>query len=171
MPDKASVVQWVRTWNKHLVRFLSSRGATKEEAEDFAQEAYLRLLRRDDLDLVTNPQAYLYTIAGNLYTEWRGKAAQSRDHSADPLMDLTGEAEPQLDAELQDDRQQVTQALSALPSMTRQVLLLHIQQEMTYQQIATHLQLSHRSVKRHILNGYATLRQLLGPSDTRRPLP
>lgn len=162
MPEQSSLAQWAQAWNKHLVRFLSRRGATREEAEDFAQEAYLRLLRMDDLDLVHSPQAYLFQIAKNLLSEWRMRAAQSRVHTADPLDLLVADEDLQAELEQRQERHFVHAAIDDLHPITRQVLLLHVQQDLSYDQIAQQLGITRRMVKRHMLNAYATLRQQLG---------
>lgn len=161
MPEKSSLAHWAQAWNKHLVRFLSRRGASREEAEDFAQEAYLRLLRMDDLDLVQSPQAYLFQIAKNLLTEWRMRAAQSRVHSADMLDVLEADEDLQVELEQRQEQRFVHAAIDDLHPVTRQVLLLHVQQDLTYDEIAQQLGLTRRMVKRHMLSAYAALRQRL----------
>lgn len=160
--EKTALVQWAQAWNKHLIRFLSRRGASREEAEDFAQEAYLRLLRMNDLDLVHSPQAYLFKIAGNLLSEWRMRAAQSRTHTAEALDFLMAEETPHTDLEHSEQQRCVNEAIDGLHPVTRQVLLLHIQQDLTYDEISQQLDLTRRTVKRHMLTGYSALRQQLG---------
>ena len=68
----------VRIWEKsyalrrRLLRgFFLRRGSASEDAEDLAQEVYLRLLRStgEDADAVENPEAYLFTVAANLARE------------------------------------------------------------------------------------------------------
>lgn len=167
--DELRLSAWFRAWDRPLLRFLSRRGATNEEAEDFMQEAYLRLLRMDDRDLVRNPQAYLFKIAGNLLSEWRMRAAQARPHGPAPLEVLAAEENPLSDLEKMEEQRLIHDALEGLPSVTRKVLLLQAHEDMSYDQIARHLGLTRRMVKRHMLNGYSALRSRLG--DLRLTLP
>ncbi|TGQ74193.1 RNA polymerase subunit sigma, partial [Mesorhizobium sp. M8A.F.Ca.ET.207.01.1.1] len=68
----------VRIWEqryelrRRLLRgFFLRRGSAREDAEDLAQEVYLRLLRStgEHADAVENPEAYLFTVAANLARE------------------------------------------------------------------------------------------------------
>lgn len=84
----ARVADWAKRWNAGLERFLKRRVAVPVDAQDLAQEVYLRLLRAQQLDLVVEPQAYLYRVARNVAAEWRVRASQSKPHSADELDEL-----------------------------------------------------------------------------------
>jgi len=161
-PKKTVLTQWVRAWNQQLLRFLSRRGASRQEAEDFVQEVYLRVLRMDDLDLVNSPQAYLFKIAKNLLSEWKMRAAQTHPHTADGLKILVADENPEAELEQRDEQRFIRQALDGLPLVTRQVLLLHIQEDMSYDEVSKHLDMTRRSVKRHVLAGYSGLRHRLG---------
>jgi len=55
----------------------------------------------------------------------------------------------------------VRSAVSRLPPRQREVLLLHINDDLTYKQIAKQLQLTPRVVRRDIARAYATLRSEL----------
>ena len=52
-----------------LWRYLVRRVRRRSDAEELAQEVYLRLLRVVDADALRNPEAYLYAIAANLLKE------------------------------------------------------------------------------------------------------
>ena len=53
-----------------LLQFLCARLANEQDAQELAQEAYLRLLRASDAKLIRDPVAYLFRIARNLLHEW-----------------------------------------------------------------------------------------------------
>ena len=61
----------------------------------------------------------------------------------------------------QDRSLQVNEALQALPPMYRTVIVLRTQEGMTYREVADHLGITERAVKRHIVKGYARLRDSL----------
>jgi RNA polymerase sigma-70 factor (ECF subfamily) len=54
--------------------------------------------------------------------------------------------------------EQLRTAVSKLPPRQRDVLLLHINEDLTYKQIATQLKLTPRIVRREIARAYAQLR-------------
>ena len=57
------------------------------DAAELAQEVYLRLLRIPDVATIRNPEAYLYTVAGNLLREQA--LQQRRDAAAVDIDDPT----------------------------------------------------------------------------------
>ena len=157
----ARVADWMRRWNSGLTRFLERRVGTRVDAQDLAQEVYLRLLRAEQLDLVLEPQAYLYRVASNVAAEWRIRAAQSRPHSNAELDTLVEATTPDelLDAAL--DRARFHAALSALAPMVRAVVFLKLRDGMTHEEIARHLGITTRRVRRFLSTGYAELRKRL----------
>ena len=54
----------------------------------------------------------------------------------------------------------------ALPSAMRSAMVLHVQQDMTYEQVAEHMGVSRRAVKRYIAKGYAATRVALAGIET-----
>ncbi len=58
-------------YHASLHRFLMRRLRSTQNAQDLAQETYLRLLRMDNHELVRKPQAYLYRVASNLVYEFK----------------------------------------------------------------------------------------------------
>lgn len=141
------------------------------DLQDLAQEVYLRLLRVEQPELINNPQSYIYRVALNVAEEWRLRAAQSMEHSSDPLDTLESPGSNQAQLFEQEERQKVMRsAMEALPSATRNAMVLHVQQDMTYEQVAEHMGVSRRAVKRYIAKGYAAMRAALsGIEEARGP--
>lgn len=52
-----------------LQAFFRRRIRAKADAQDLAQEVYVRMLRVRDQDAIRNPVLYLYTVANNLAKE------------------------------------------------------------------------------------------------------
>src|SRR5262249_42088689 len=52
-----------------LQAFLRRRVQSQADAQDLAQEVYLRMLRVPDQEAIRNPVLYLYTVANNLAKE------------------------------------------------------------------------------------------------------
>jgi RNA polymerase sigma-70 factor (ECF subfamily) len=110
--------------------------------------------------LIEHPQTYLFRIAANVANEWRERARNSRPHDDVWLNDLQIEAgeEPENAVALTLVHEQVRAAVQQLPQRQREVLLLHVLDDLTYVQIAGRLGLTRRMVKRDLAIAYSRLR-------------
>ena len=160
---KARLTEWVRRWNFDLTRFMERRVRIRADAQDVAQEVYLRLLRTSQTDLIAEPQAYLYRMASNLATEWRMRACESQPHSSAELEVLLDTRTPEVRLDEEQDQARLHAALAVLDVMPRAVIFLKLREGMTNEEIASHLGITRRMVKRHLVNGYAELRARLIP--------
>jgi RNA polymerase sigma-70 factor (ECF subfamily) len=157
----ARVADWARRWNSGLTRFLERRVAARVDAQDLAQEVYLRLLRAEQLDLVIEPQAYLYRVASNVAAEWHVRARQSKPHSAEELERLVDLTTPETIVEQDIEAARLDAALRTMSPMVRAVLYLKLREAMSHEDISRHLGITTRSVRRHLTTGYAELRRQL----------
>jgi RNA polymerase sigma-70 factor (ECF subfamily) len=152
---------WVERWNHRLTRFLERRVRSPVDAQDLAQEVYLRLLRVERLDLIEQPEAYLYRVARNIAMEWRMRASQSRPHAADELDALVDLTTPETLTQEAVNAHGFESALRSLKSTERAIVFLKLRDDMTHEEIARHLGITPRMVRRHLANGYAKLRRRL----------
>jgi RNA polymerase sigma-70 factor (ECF subfamily) len=162
------LTKWFEVWRGAMKRWLSSRSSIQAaDLDDVAQEVFLRLLRYSDDAVVEYPQSYLFRIATNVVNEWRERARNSLPHDDVWLADLQIEpdAEPESSVEHDLVNEYVRRAVSRLPPRQRQVLLLHIREDLTYKQIAIQLKLTPRVVRRDIARAYAELRCDLSATD------
>jgi RNA polymerase sigma factor (sigma-70 family) len=169
-PGHRRLADWFRDLRNPLHRFLSfRRGVAPADLDDMAQEVFLRLLRYDKAELVTDPAAYLFKVAANVASEWSMRARNRLPHDAAWLADLRAEELPEDHAERALESRLLTVALNSLPSRSREVLRLHFSEEMRHEEIAVHLKVSSRIVKRDLLNAYRQLREALdgSPGATR----
>lgn len=152
------IATWARTWNAGLTRYLRRRLPGRIDPEDLAQEVYVRLLRVAKLEQIKEPQAYLYRVASNVAAEWRMQAVHAKPHSDAELKTLVAAATPE---SLLDDERFSTQLDSALQKMTpmvRTVIYLKLREDMSHGEIAEHLGITTRMVRRMLTTGYAQLR-------------
>ena len=161
--QKARISAWVRRWNIDLTRFAERRVRSRADAQDLAQEVYLRLLRTSTIDLIAEPQAYLYRMASNVATEWRMRARERKPHSSDALELLLETRTPEIRLDQEEDQARLQEALAGLDVMPRAVIFLKLREDMTNEEIAAHLGITRRMVKRHLAIGYAELRARLTP--------
>ena len=158
---KARITEWVRRWNFDLTRFVERRVRIRADAQDLAQEVYLRLLRTSHIDLIAEPQAYLYRMASNVAAEWRMRARESKPHSSEELDVLLETRSPEVRLDEEQGEARLGAALACLGVMPRAVIFLKLREGMTNEEIAGHLGITKRMVKRHLVSGYAELRARL----------
>lgn len=134
-----------------------------DDAEDIAQEVFLRLLRYPDSVVARNPAGYLFTIGNNLAYEWRSLKRNRVANDSEWLDELVldSDHEPQNVFEAEQRDKEIQRALDLLPPRCCTVVLLHAKEGMTYSQIAKHLGLSDRTVLREMTRAYSKLREEL----------
>ena len=140
-----------------LLRFMCTRLANEQDAQELAQEAYLRLLRASDAKLIRDPVAYLFRIARNLLHEWY----TSSPPPAEPLheFELADEGLTVEDrAELSQHMDRLEEVLRHLSPKCRAVILMHRRDGMTYDEIAAKLGISSSMVKKYLSQGLARCR-------------
>jgi RNA polymerase sigma factor (sigma-70 family) len=152
------IAEWARNWNAGLTRFLRRRLPQPIDAEDLAQEVYARLLRVEKLELIEEPQAYLYRVAVNVAAEWRMRASQSKPHSADELDALVAATTPESALSEADFARQLDGALREMTPMVRAVIYLKLRDGMSHEEIARHLGITTRMVRRLLTTAYMQLR-------------
>jgi RNA polymerase sigma factor (sigma-70 family) len=152
------IAEWARSWNAGLTRFLRRRLPQPIDAEDLAQEVYARLLRVEKLELIEEPQAYLYRVAVNVAAEWRMRAAQSKPHSSDELDALVAATTPETALGEADFERQLDGALREMTPMVRAVIYLKLRDGMSHEEIARHLGITTRMVRRLLTTAYIQLR-------------
>ncbi|GFE84604.1 hypothetical protein GCM10011487_66040 [Steroidobacter agaridevorans] len=165
---KNRFAQWFKDWRKPVRHWLSRRASVPAaELDDLAQEVFLRLLRYSEKTAVENPLGYLLRIAGNVASEWRERARVSKPHDQEWLEDLLIEPdqEPENSVSQAGSDANVQAAVDKLPPRQRQVLLLRVNEGLTYKQIAERLELSPRVVLRDLSRAYSQLRTRLDPED------
>jgi RNA polymerase sigma-70 factor (ECF subfamily) len=167
-PKSTRVVEWFEAWRKPLCAWLRRRASVPPaDIDDLAQEVFLRLLRYSDETAVENPQGYLFRIAANVANEWRERARVRHPHDNVWLEDLQIDANQQPEnATRTDDRDRLVQAaVLLLPPRQREILMLHVNEGLTYKQIAAARGLTYRIVLRDLTRAYSSLRMQLKVED------
>ncbi|MBA2563945.1 MAG: sigma-70 family RNA polymerase sigma factor [Gemmatimonadetes bacterium] len=131
------------TWYPQLVRFLHVRLGDHDQAEDLAQEAFVRLLAARP----RHAPAWLFTVAENLLRDHArqvaGRGRRLMLVAAVPQQGESLEAEARLLRE--DVAARVRRALAALPLRDRHLLLLR-NDGFSYREIAERLELAPSSI-------------------------
>lgn len=162
------ITTWFGRWRRPIRSWFSSRASVpRAEVDDLAQEVFLRLLRYSDDVAVENPQGYLFRIAANVANEWRERARVRQPHDRSWLDQLQIDPSEQPDNSVFQSRvnKHLQNAVNQLPQRQRLVLLLHINEGLTYKQIADRLGVTYRIVLRDLTRAYASLRAQLKAED------
>ena len=151
----------IRSW------FTARDTPPKSDVDDLAQEVFDRLRRYGDDIAVDNPQGYLFRIAANVANEWRDRARSRSANDRGWLDQLQIDpVEPSDNAAFQARVSKHMQgAVNTLPKRQRDVLLLHVNEGLTYKQIADRLGITYRIVLRDLTRAYGALRMQLKADD------
>ena len=154
-----------RTLLKYLVDLLSRR----EDAEDVAQETYIRLINAKTLERHdARARAFLFKVATNLaydrFRERRTRGAQSDAGLADLASDSPS---PERIVAFEQGVEIVKRVLLELPPRCRQVFLLRTAEELGYDEIAARLDVSKRTVEREMQTALEICQERLQPERRR----
>ena len=167
-PDRDRLIEWFSKWRKPICTWLRHRAwVSPDDVDDVAQEVFLRLLRFSNDIAVENPQGYLFRIAANVANEWRMHSCIRHPHHDCWLEDLQtkGEDEPENALARASANRHIQAVLEKLPTRKREVLLLHVNEGLTYKQISKQQRLTYRIVVRDLTRAYSQLRMQLKLED------
>ena len=159
----------IEQYQYRLFRYLVHLTASRERAEDFFQETWLRVLERGhQYDGKWKFEAWLFAIARNLVLDWhRRKKPQSFESLSgpgeEPGFDVPDakSASPLQQALTGEEAAGVQASLKKLPALYREVLLLRFQEEMQLEEIAAILNAPVSTVKSRLYRGLEALRGAL----------
>lgn len=146
-----------------LQAYFQRRIRTKSEAPDLAQEVYVRMLRVSDPEAIRNPQAYLYTVAGNLMREHSvlDRRQSGRLNIDDASIEQRLGELPSLDSQLEASElaKRLGATLELLPARWRTALILQFRYGLTYREIGERLGVSSNMVKKYLAQGLGHCRR------------
>jgi RNA polymerase sigma-70 factor (ECF subfamily) len=159
---------WVR-------RFFARFGYSPQDCEDLAQDVLFQVLRqigsfRSDGSF----KSWLFATASNLHrNEQRRRHREKRSghevsidektESGAPLIEpVAAGVSPARAAFERQRREALAKAVAELPPQMRRVIILRVDQDLKYREIAEVLQISIETVKAHLFTARQRLRELLG---------
>lgn len=150
------------------MRFLAFRIRDAAESEELAQEAYLRMLKLEQIHLIRNPRAYLFRVAANVLAD-RGRIQNRRirteelkREAAEPPDDRADPYEQYLWRQRLDI---VGGAVHDLPERCRRALILHRRDGWTYEEIASEFGVSSSMVKKYLRKALVLCRRALAEEE------
>jgi RNA polymerase sigma-70 factor (ECF subfamily) len=146
-------------YRQPLMRFFRRRVGSEAEAEDLAQEVFLRLVRRLDVEPIDNPEAFLFRTAVNLLRD-RARRGKTLASHREELSWQAGAFEALSPDRVLEGRQSlagVTRALAQLDERSRDAFILHRLEGMRHADIAALYGVSVSSVEKYIIKALAHL--------------
>jgi len=147
-----------------------------DEAEDLTQDIFLKIFKAlKTFDRRANFQTWIISISRNLCIDHyrsvrKERQTIARDVDSNDLQPATLERGPYAQAEHQDLRAQLRQALETLPVTLRTAVVLRDLQELSYQEIADRLGLPEGTVKSRINRGRIELAHQLKRVQDNQPI-
>jgi RNA polymerase sigma factor (sigma-70 family) len=152
-------------YGSELHRYLVKRLRAGEEAEDVAQEVYLRLLRLSRHDLIRQPAAYVYFLAAQVVGEYRLRAAkQPVVYDSETLDRVTSQDSYSKRDDLPDrehTERELRRLLAKLNSAHRTVLVMRKRDGYSIAEIAEKLNMSTAKVRRYLVEANSKLEEKL----------
>ncbi len=176
--DEASFELLLQRYRTPLVNFLFRMVRNREQAEDLAQEVFLRVYRaREEYVPSAKFTTWLFRIATNLaLNSMRDTRYQKLEVSIDAPVTLDAEdgderpldlaeKHPNIEQHLVEDVRvkMIRHAINKLPEKQRAAVLLHKYQELDYAEIAKILACSESALKSLLFRAYEALRVELAP--------
>ena len=148
-----------RDHNRALIAFLQCRLNSLSDAQEVAQEAYLRMLTMDNREEVDSLRGYLFKVAGNLAIDRLRKRKVRGDfaivHAQGEPVD---EQSPDHHAMAVEQVAGLRHALRELPTKASQAFVMHVIEGRDFGSVAQTMKLSERMVRYHVANALAHCR-------------
>lgn len=159
---QASIAVLFREHNRALIAYLQCKFGLIADAQELAQEAYLRMLALKNAGPIDAPRAYLFRIANNLAVD-RLRMRKLRDGSSidevpEPVPDLHLSTLPERNAMAAEQWRELQAALRELPPRTSQAFVLHVIDGRDFESIAQIMKISARMVRYHVTRALAHCR-------------
>ena len=176
--DEQSFALLLQRYRSPLVNFLYRMVRNREQAEDLAQEVFIRVYRaRADYVPSAKFTTWLFRIATNLaLNSVRDTRHQRMEISLDAPVNADAEDGDERTLDVADKRPDIEQhlveearkemirhAIDKLPEKQRAAVLLHKYQELDYGEIAKILACSESALKSLLFRAYESLRVELAP--------
>lgn len=152
----AQVAALYRAHHGALVAYLQCRLNSRADAQEIAQEVYVKLLAMEDIGHIDSPRAFLYRMATNLSVDYLRKRTVRANQPADvPEDDIQATPLPEQHAWALQQWKRVQQALRELPAKTSRAFVLHVVEGREFAAVAREMKLSERMVRYHVSHALA----------------
>lgn len=151
-----------------LASWLSKRVRNDEDANDLAQEAFLRMHKFQQSRELDNARAFLFRTANNLAVDQlRRDKVHDRYLSSEMLPEQSDEEDdkfaPSAERTVSAEQElgKIYEVVDRMPPKVRRAFLLHRGKDMSYSEIAAEMNVSTSMVEKYIIEALKLLRQEL----------
>ena len=145
-----------RRFAPEVFRFALYLSADRALAEDITSETFVRAWTSPSTIRMGTVKAYLLAIARNLYVEEKRRRSRYSELPAT----LSDGADLARTAGMRDALERAAEELQQIPEGDRTALLMRVEEEMTYEEIAAALRISLAAVKTRIFRARLRLAEL-----------
>lgn len=168
--DDERLEQLFISGNEALLRRIRLRLGSLEDAEDVAQEGYLRLLARMRRGQATigDVTAYLakstrHLLADRFRRQYRERQMAATDgETLSPAASAVTAGDPEQAVAARQQLERIRSAILRLPPLCRQAFILHRFHGLSYGEIAVRLGVSVSSVEKYIIRALDACRREVG---------
>lgn len=171
-PDHSEALAEIsRNHHAAMVRFLTARTGSAEDAKEIVQEAYVKMLTRDRPGTISVVAGYLWRIAVNLAIDRkRHHVLHERFMRAAVSATERQEFSAESVVEARERLQIVERAIGELPPRCLEAFVLHVLQGLTFDEVGREMGISDRMAKKHVARALEYLQTCLdAASETGSP--
>ncbi|MCY1201858.1 putative RNA polymerase sigma factor FecI [compost metagenome] len=150
---------------REVLGFLSMRTGSRDEAQDCAQDTWIKLAEFKDRTRPDNDRAYVFRVAANIATDWHRRRSREISAAADYAAALPAahEADTLDVAAANQTLRRLEAVLLAQPRRSLDVFVLHRHEGLTYRAIAERYAISVSAVEKHMMRILLACDQALTP--------
>ncbi len=147
----AAIADISRNHHGALVRFLTVRTGSIEDAKEIVQEAYAKMLALDRPRTIGIVAGYLWRVAVNLAIDRkRHRALQEQFRRAAVLRAQTQDFSAESIVEARERLAIVERAIGELPPRCLEAFVLHVLNGLTFDEVGREMAISDRMAKKHV---------------------
>ena len=167
--DKAATILFYKTYNPKIIRYLSKKMPTLEDAQDIAQDVFMDAL--DSISFLKNEEQvlnWLYKIAHNKMADYyRRKKVKSIFLSQLPFLQLVDKEvhEPEFIFEKNKIREKLEHTFTLLPLRQQRILKLHYEENVSVKDISIQLSLSFKATESLLYRSRQNFKKIYGRTE------
>lgn len=146
-----------------LINYIAGIINKREDAENLAQDVWVRVLTSDREMQPETGLSYLFTIAGNLCRDYLRRVYRQRGYMEEALFTVQDKASTTPETEMFADElgRMEYRRVQGLPAQRRAIYIMSRYEEKTVDDIAGNMNLSKRTVENHLRLGRRDVREFL----------
>ena len=145
-----------------LRNFLYYKYGSEKDAEDVAQEAFIRLWKNCHKIPLEKARGFLYTAANNLSLSIKRHEKVKLTHRSDVKADDRDHEDPEFSLLEKEFQEKLKQAIEGLPERQREAFLLNRIEKKTYNEIAETMEVSVKAIEKLMHKALVKIRNQIG---------